>query len=98
MVIMRDLLLAGKTAFSELARPEGIATNVLTDRLTRLEKAGIIRRERDPSDGRRRRYVPTERGESLRPVLLELAIFGVMHCGGSDHNDIVATTLAARGA
>jgi DNA-binding HxlR family transcriptional regulator len=61
LVIMRDLLLAGKTAFSELASVEGIATNVLSDRLTRLEQAGLIRRERDPADGRRRRYVPTRR-------------------------------------
>ena len=98
LIIMRDLLFAGKSAFSELARPEGIATNVLTERLNRLEKAGVIRRERDPNDGRRRRYVPTARGQALRPVIMELGIFGMEHCGGTAHRAVFEAAKAARGS
>ncbi len=64
---------------NELAAREGIATNVLTERLDRLEGAGVITREHDPEDGRRRIYAATERGADLIPVLLDLGLWGTDH-------------------
>lgn len=58
---------------------EGIATNVLADRLARLERADIIRKTRDPQDRRRRAYTLTDRGLDALPVLLELIVWGASH-------------------
>jgi len=58
---------------------EGIATNILADRLQTLEKAGIVTTEVEQADGRRVNYRLTEKGIDLAPVLLELLIWGAHH-------------------
>jgi DNA-binding HxlR family transcriptional regulator len=58
---------------------EGIATNILANRLRKLQAAGIIVAKRDPTDGRRSAYRLTEKGIDLAPVLLELLIWGARH-------------------
>lgn len=58
---------------------EGIATNVLADRLSRLEQEGIIRKTPDRQDRRRRVYSLTDRGLDALPVLLELIVWGASH-------------------
>ncbi len=76
-MVLRDLILQGKTRFGEfLAADEGIASNILTERLRRLESLGIIQREPDPEDGRQKICRITEKGLSLTPVLLEIAAWG----------------------
>lgn len=78
LLIVRDLL-DGKTRFSQFERsPEGVPTNILTDRLRRLEGAGLVERVLAPSSGRRE-YHPTEAAWDLRPVLLALAGWGNAH-------------------
>ena len=58
---------------------EGIATNILADRLRRLEHAGIISAEVDDNDNRRLNYRLTEKGIDLAPTMLELLIWGARH-------------------
>lgn len=58
---------------------EGIATNILADRLRRLTAAGIVDAEPDPADRRRVIYRLTEKGIDLAPVMLELLIWGAKH-------------------
>src|SRR5437879_2062703 len=58
---------------------EGIATNILADRLHKLKAAGIITAEVEETDGRRVNYRLTEKGIDLAPVLLELLIWGARH-------------------
>lgn len=58
---------------------EGIATNILADRLRRLEKNGIITREREKNDGRKASYRLSQKGIDLAPLLLELLIWGAQH-------------------
>ena len=58
---------------------EGIATNILADRLRKLESAGIIVSEPEPTDGRKLNYRLTQKGIDLAPVLLELLIWGTEH-------------------
>ncbi len=58
---------------------EGIASNILADRLQRLEAAGIILQEPEKDDKRRVNYRLTKRGIDLAPVLLELLIWGSRH-------------------
>src|SRR5689334_2090322 len=57
----------------------GIATNILADRLDKLEAAGILVAEAGAADGRRVNYRLTEKGIDLAPVLLELLIWGARH-------------------
>ncbi len=58
---------------------EKIATNILAQRLRRLEQTGIITAKVEETDGRRINYRLTEKGIDLAPVLLELLIWGARH-------------------
>lgn len=58
---------------------EGIATNILADRLRCLQRAGVVESEQDPEDGRRVNYRLTQKGIDLAPVMLELLIWGAQH-------------------
>ena len=80
LLVLRDLLLKGKRYYRELqACEEGIATNILADRLKRLENHGIVCRETDPDDRRQVIYRVTKKGLTLMPVLVELAAWGARH-------------------
>jgi DNA-binding HxlR family transcriptional regulator len=77
LLIVRDLLL-GKTRYGEfLASAEGIPTNVLADRLKRLEQAGIISSAPYGHHSRRRDYRLTPTGEALGPVVRALRDWGL---------------------
>jgi DNA-binding HxlR family transcriptional regulator len=80
LLIVRDLMVRGFRTFKEFERSgEGIATNVLADRLRRLEGAGIVASEVEKVDARRVNYRLTEKGIDLAPVLLELLVWGARH-------------------
>jgi DNA-binding HxlR family transcriptional regulator len=80
LLIIRDLMVRGYHTFKEFqAAGEGIATNVLADRLRKLEVAGIITGATEKTDGRKVNYRLTEKGIDLAPVLLELLIWGARH-------------------
>lgn len=79
LLIMRDLLTRGKSRFRELAADEGIATNVLAERLERLVRAGIVDGNTDVTDRRQITYSPTEAGLALLPVIVEMACWGAAH-------------------
>ncbi len=80
LLIIRDLMVRGFRTFREfLHSGEGIATNILADRLRKLQEAGIVIAETAEADGRRINYRLTEKGIDLAPVLLELLIWGTRH-------------------
>jgi DNA-binding HxlR family transcriptional regulator len=80
LLIVRDLLFSGLCSFTEFsAAGEGIATNVLADRLDRLEAAAIIERRADPEDGRKLTYRLTAKGLDLGPVLVEMVIWAARY-------------------
>ncbi|MBX6359558.1 MAG: helix-turn-helix transcriptional regulator [Acidobacterium ailaaui] len=80
LLIVRDLMVKGFRRYNEfLASGEGIATNILADRLRRLEAAGIVQTEVDEADRRKLNYRLTEKGIDLAPVMLELLIWGARH-------------------
>src|SRR5271170_1421960 len=80
LLVIRDLMVRVYRTFKEFQDAgEGIATNILSDRLRRLQKAGIVVAEDDGSDGRRVNYRLTEKGIDLAPVMLELLIWGARH-------------------
>ncbi len=77
LLVVRDLML-GRSRFKEFVEsPEGIPTNILTDRLERLLRVGIIR-QIPASDGTKRlAYELTEKGDALRPVLKTMRDWGL---------------------
>jgi DNA-binding HxlR family transcriptional regulator len=80
LLIVRDLMFKGRHRYKDfLEAEEGIASNVLADRLRRLESAGIIGRAPDPEDGRRALYSLTKKGIELAPVLVDLVIWSAKH-------------------
>ncbi len=80
LLIVRDILFGGPRGYRDFAAAgEGIATNILADRLARLEAAGIIRRAADPRDGRRRIYDLTKKGIALTPVIAEIVVWAAHH-------------------
>lgn len=80
LLIIRDLMVRGYRSFKEFRNSgEGIATNVLADRLDRLQKAELICANIEKADGRRIKYRLTEKGIDLAPVMLELLIWGARH-------------------
>jgi DNA-binding HxlR family transcriptional regulator len=74
------MMLFGKETYLDfLDSGEGIATNVLADRLRRLESAGIVTRRKNPADRRQGRYLLTERGIDLLPLIMELVEWSAKH-------------------
>jgi DNA-binding HxlR family transcriptional regulator len=76
LLIIRDMMLRGSSTYKEFLESfERIATNILADRLRRLEAFGIISVLPDPSDGRKRIYLLTPKGIDLAPVLTEMVLW-----------------------
>jgi DNA-binding HxlR family transcriptional regulator len=74
LLIIRDIVYFGKKTFGEfLASEEGMATNILSNRLARLEEQGILKKRPSEQDKRKEEYVLTEKGLDLIPVLVEMA-------------------------
>jgi DNA-binding HxlR family transcriptional regulator len=80
LLIIRDMMLLGYRTFKEfLNSHERIATNILADRLQRLDNFGIIASAADPSDGRKLIYTLTPKGLGLAPVLTEMVLWAAAH-------------------
>lgn len=80
LLVVRDLMFMGNKTFGEfLSSGEGIASNILTDRLGRLEANGIVEKRRDPADARRLIYTLTAKGIDLAPVLVEMILWTADH-------------------
>ena len=70
LLIIRDLMIRGYRTFKEFEDSgEGVATNILSDRLRKLKSTGIIVAEVDAGDRRKVNYRLTQKGIDLAPVL-----------------------------
>lgn len=73
LLIIRDLVFKGKNTYGDfLEAGEGIATNILADRLALLEWAKIISKEKHPDSKAKVLYRLTQKGIDLVPVLVEI--------------------------
>ena len=80
LLIIRDMMVRGFRTFKQFEQSgEGIATNILADRLRKLEASGILESEMEQTDRRRVNYRLTEKGIDLAPVLLDLLVWGARH-------------------
>lgn len=83
LLIIRDLF-AGKRRYGEfLNSPEHIPTNILAERLKRLEGAGLVASAQYSEHPPRFEYGLTQRGRELSPVLDALAIWGLEQFPGT---------------
>ena len=84
MLIVRDMILKGSETYTEfLNSGEGIATNILADRLKRLEEQGIVTKHDDSEHGAKYRYRLTKKGLDLVPVIVEMIRWGAKHQTGT---------------
>jgi DNA-binding HxlR family transcriptional regulator len=80
LLIIRDMMLRGFRSYKEfLECYEGIATNILADRLRKLQAYGIIVAQLDPKDARKIIYRLTAKGIDLAPVLTEMVLWAAAH-------------------
>lgn len=77
LLVLRDMMFGGKRHFRELlASEEGISTNILTDRLERLQSAGLLTKADDPSHAQKAIYSLTEQAIELLPVIVQIGAWG----------------------
>jgi DNA-binding HxlR family transcriptional regulator len=91
LLIIRDLMVRGLRTFKDFREAgEGIATNILADRLKKLEAAGVIVARSEPADARRAHYRLTEKGIDLAPVLMDLLLWGARYENTATPRELVA--------
>lgn len=84
LLIIRDMVFRGKTQFGEfLNANEGISTNILTDRLKKLEHHNIITKRAYQENPTRYEYELSGIGEALQPILFEMIKWGGKHIEGT---------------
>ncbi len=80
LLIIRDMMIRGVRNFNQFQQSgEGIATNILSGRLRKLQQEGVVTSEPCETDGRRVNYRLTQKGIALAPVLFELLLWGAQH-------------------
>lgn len=81
LIVIRDVMFGNRRHFRELlgASQEGIASNILADRLKRLVAIGVLSRGDDPTHKQKAVYSLTEMGIELLPVLVQLGTWGRRH-------------------
>ncbi len=84
LLIIRDLMFTNRREFSHfLNSGEGISTNILSDRLERLQNAGVISKKPHPSHGKKFIYDLTELGVALAPTIVELNLWACSAIDGT---------------
>ncbi|MGW2652590.1 winged helix-turn-helix transcriptional regulator [Streptomyces sp. NPDC001478] len=99
LIVLRDIMFGGLTHFRELlnASMEGIASNILANRLAKLVEAGLLTRDDDPSHRQKVTYHLTEAAVQLVPVLAQLGAWGARWLDTSAELTVRAELLAAGG-
>ncbi|WP_410870163.1 winged helix-turn-helix transcriptional regulator [Nocardia sp. A7] len=99
LIIVRDIMFGGHTHFRELLTGsiEGIASNILAARLTKLVAAGLLTRDDDPSHRQKVEYHLTEAAIQLVPVLAALGAWGARWLHTAPELTVRAELLAAGG-
>ena len=83
LLVIRDLVFDGKRFYKEfLSSKEGIATNILSDRLKRLENLGVIESAVYEKQRTQKIYTLTETGIDLLPLLVEIISWSSKHKDG----------------
>ncbi|MCP2277873.1 winged helix-turn-helix transcriptional regulator [Nocardia amikacinitolerans] len=99
LIVLRDIMFGGNTHFRELltASIEGIASNILANRLAKLVDAGLLSRHDDPSHRQKVDYRLTEAAIQLVPVMAQLGAWGARWLDTTPELTVRAELLAAGG-
>jgi len=99
LLVIRDIVFGRRRHYRELLTrsEEGIASNILSDRLRRLVDAGLLTRTPDPSHRQKRLYSLTEPAIQLVPVLAQLGAWGRRHLPVTPELSIRAQVLEEGG-
>lgn len=99
LIVIRDLMFGNRRHYRELLTQseEGIASNILADRLKRLTEAGMISRRDDPSHKQKAIYSLTEPAIQLVPLLAQMGAWGRRHTPTSEALAIRAQLLEEGG-
>jgi DNA-binding HxlR family transcriptional regulator len=100
LLIIRDMIFRDRRHFRELLlnSEEGVASNILSDRMKRLVDQGIITKADDPSHKQKAIYSLTEQGIQLLPVLAQMAGWGHKYLPVTKEHSIGAKLLEEGGA
>lgn len=99
LLVIRDVMFGNRRTYSELLSQseEGIASNILADRLKRLQAAGLLHWRPDPAHRQRGRYGLTEAAIQLVPLLAQMGAWGLRHTRPSRELGVRAALLEAGG-
>ncbi len=98
LLIIRDIMFDGKRYFREmLGSDEKIASNILTDRLNKLEEFGILVKTKDAHHKQKNVYSLTDKGIELMPVMIEIAHWSTKHRKVSEKDRIHVKELVDGG-
>jgi DNA-binding HxlR family transcriptional regulator len=99
LIVIRDLMFGNRRHFRELLNnsEEGIASNILADRLRRLGEAGLLSRRDDPTHKQKAIYSLTEPAIQLVPLLAQMGAWGRRHTPVSPELSIRAQILEEGG-
>jgi DNA-binding HxlR family transcriptional regulator len=95
LIVIRDVMFGNRRHYRELLTQseEGIASNILADRLKRLTAAGLLTRRDDPSHAQKAIYSLTEPAIQLVPLLAQMGAWGRRHRPASEELSIRAELL-----
>jgi DNA-binding HxlR family transcriptional regulator len=89
LVVIKLMLLEQKKTFKEFSESdESIAPSILSNRLKTLEKTGFIIKKKLPDNQKTNHYLLTEKGLSLTPVVVELALWSHHNVRPVDNQDM----------
>ncbi|HEX2113907.1 MAG TPA: helix-turn-helix domain-containing protein [Alphaproteobacteria bacterium] len=99
LIVIRDVMFGNRRHFRELLSnsEEGIASNILADRLKRLVEAGLLSRRGDPSHSQKAIYSLTEPAIQLVPLLAHMGAWGRRYTPVSEELSIRAQLLEEGG-
>lgn len=99
LIVIRDIMFGNRRHYRELLNrsEEGIASNILADRLKRLVAGGLLSKRDDPSHQQKAIYSLTEPSIQLVPLLVEMGAWGRRHAPASEELSIRARLLEEGG-
>lgn len=99
LIVIRDLMFGNRRHFRDLLThsEEGIASNILADRLKRLTESGLLSRRDDPSHKQKGIYSLTEPSIQLVPLLAQMGAWGRRHTRATEELSIRAELLEEGG-
>jgi DNA-binding HxlR family transcriptional regulator len=99
LIVIRDVMFGNRRHFGDLLRlsEEGIATNILANRLTRLVETGLLSRTSDPTHKQKAIYSLTESSIQLVPLLAHMGAWGRRYTSASRELSVRAQLLEEGG-